>query len=120
MGSKIEIPKICQHCGKEFIAKTTVTQFCGQKCAAKSYRQRMKSKKVEAVSSVSIQKKDYSLNQFQDKEYLSISEVCQLLGASRMTIYRQIKNGNINAIKLGRRTIIRKSDIEKLFTAGNE
>lgn len=117
MSSKIEITKVCQHCGKEFIAKTTVTKFCGHACAAKSYKKRKKTEKLNQVKSPTEQRTDYNFSQLNEKEYLSIADTCQLLGASRMTIYRQIKNGNINAVKLGRRTIIKKSEIEKLFTS---
>lgn len=117
MSSKIEITKVCQHCGKEFIAKTTVTKFCNQKCAAKNYKQRKKAEKLNEVKTPTVQKTDFNLSQLNDKEYLSIADTCQLLGASRMTIYRQIKNGNINAVKLGSRTIIKKSEIEKLFAS---
>jgi excisionase family DNA binding protein len=115
MSSQIEINKICQHCGKEFIAKTTVTKFCGHTCASRNYKKRKKEEKLNEVKSTTEQKTEYNLSQLSEKEFLNIAETCQLLGASRMTIYRQIKSGNIPALKLGRRTIIRKSDIEKLF-----
>lgn len=117
MSSKIEITKICQYCGEKFTARTTVTKCCSNTCAKKHYKQRKKAEKLSEVKTVSTQKTEYSLSQLTDKEYLSIADTCQLLGASRMTIYRQIKNGNINAVKLGRRTIIRKSDIENLFAS---
>ncbi len=117
MSSKIEITKVCQHCGNDFIAKTTVTKFCNQKCAAKNYKQRKKTEKLNEVKTPTIQKTDFNLAQINDKEYLSIADTCQLLGASRMTIYRNIKNGTIKAAKLGKRTIIKKSNIEKLFTS---
>ncbi len=29
MSSNIKLQRICQHCGNEFTAKTTVTQYCG-------------------------------------------------------------------------------------------
>lgn len=115
MSSKIEITKVCQHCGKEFIAQTTVTRFCGHTCASRNYKKRKKSEKLNQVKSPTVQKTDYNFSQLNEKEFLSIADTCQLLGASRMTIYRQIKSGNINAVKLGRRTIIKKSEIEKLF-----
>jgi excisionase family DNA binding protein len=115
MSSKIEISKVCQQCGKEFTAKTTVTKFCSHTCADRNYKQRKKAQKIDQVKTPVQQKTDYNLSQLSGKEFLNIAETCQLLGASRMTIYRQIKSGNIPALKLGRRTIIRKSDIEKLF-----
>lgn len=117
MSSKIEITKVCQQCGNEFIAKTTVTKFCSHPCASKNYKQRKKSEKLNQVKSPTEQKTEFNFSQLNEKEFLSIADTCQLLGASRMTIYRQIKNGNINACKLGRRTIIKKSEIEKLFAS---
>lgn len=117
MSSKIEITKVCQECGNEFIAKTTVTKFCSQPCAARNYKERKKSEKLNQVKFPPGQKIEYNASQLREKEFLSITDTCQLLGASRMTIYRQIKNGNIKAVKLGRRTIIRKSEIEKLFAS---
>lgn len=117
MSSKIEITKVCQQCGIEFIAKTTVTKFCSQPCAARNYKERKKSEKLNQLKSPTQQKIQYNASQLSEKEFLSIADTCQLLGASRMTIYRQIKNGNIKAVKLGRRTIIRISEIEKLFAS---
>ncbi len=117
MSSKIEITKVCQHCGKEFIAKTTVTKFCCHTCASRNYKKRKKTEKLKQIKSPAEQKADYNFSQLNEKEFLSIADTCLLLGASRMTIYRQIKNGNINAVKLGRRTIIKKSEIEKLFAS---
>lgn len=117
MSSKIQITKVCQHCGNEFIAKTTVTKFCGHTCASRNYKERKKAEKLNKVKTPTEQKTDYNFSQLNEKEYLSIADTCQLLGASRMTIYRQIKNGKIKAIKLGRRTIIKKSEIEKLFAS---
>lgn len=51
----------------------------------------------------------------QTKEFLSISEVCILLGISRSTLHRTIKQGTIPTTKLRGRTIIKREHIEKLF-----
>ena len=115
MSSKIEITKVCQHCGKEFIARTTVTKFCSHTCASRNYKKRKKAEKLNQVKSPTVQKNEYNSSLLNNKEFLSIADTCQLLGASRMTLYRQIKKGSIKAVKLGRRTIIKKSEIEKLF-----
>ncbi len=116
MSSNMKIPKICQFCGKEFIARTTVTKCCSDKCAGRAYKKRKREEKVKAVEPVAKQHIDFQLSQINGKEFLSIAETCQLLGASRMTIYRQIKAGNISAAKIGRRTIIKRSIIDKMFT----
>lgn len=115
MSSNIRVPKICQLCGDEFIAKTTVTQYCGDICAKRAYKKRLREAKIQDVVPAAIQKIEFIQDKVKEKDFLSIAEACQLLGASRMTLYRQIKNGNIKATKIGRRTIIKRSSIEKLF-----
>lgn len=115
MSSNIEIPKICQFCGKSFIAKTTVTQYCGHPCSQRAYKKRKREEKVQNTAPVAEQLKEFTQDKVKDKDFLSITETCKLLGASRMTIYRQIKNGNIKAAKIGRRTIIKRTEIDKLF-----
>lgn len=115
MKNKIAIEKICIHCGNRFIAKTTVTKFCSQKCAARAYKIRKREEKIAQVKKEQILVEIPKEQSFRNKEFLTIAEACSLLSTSRMTIYRQIKKGRINALKLGRRTIIRKADIEKLF-----
>jgi excisionase family DNA binding protein len=115
MSSNIRVPKICQHCGIEFIAKTTVTKYCGDNCAKRAYKKRKRDEKVQEVAPVAVQKVQHNQSQIKHKDFLSIAETCELLGASRMTLYRQIKNGTINAAKIGRRTIIKRTEIEKLF-----
>ena len=49
------------------------------------------------------------------KDFLSIQEAAQLLGASRWTIQRLIKRQQLSAAKLGSRTIIARSEINNLF-----
>ena len=48
MSSNIKITRICQHCGQEFIAQTTVTRYCGDNCAKRAYKARIKKQKIEA------------------------------------------------------------------------
>lgn len=117
MSSNIRVPKICQYCGSEFIAKTTVTKYCSDNCAKRAYKKRKRDEKVQNITPTATQKKEYNQDQVKDKEFLSIAETCKLLGASRMTLYRQIKDGKINAAKIGSRTIIKREEIEKLFQA---
>jgi excisionase family DNA binding protein len=121
MSSNIEILKHCEYCGNEFTAKTTVTRFCNQKCAAKSYKQREKENKIsKAIEEASPQKisppADPILESAQKKEFLSIKEAYTLLGLSERTFFRIMKAGTISTTKIGRRTIIKKSEIDKLFT----
>lgn len=115
MSSNIRIQKICLYCNAEFTAKTTVTKYCSDICAKKAYKARKRNEKIAQVKSVDQQNFNLRVNDIKEKEFLSINETCSLLGASRMTIYRQIKAGHLKATKLGRRTIIKRSHIEELF-----
>jgi hypothetical protein len=47
MSSNIKITRICRHCGHEFVAKTTVTKYCGEDCAKRAYKARIKKQKIE-------------------------------------------------------------------------
>jgi len=114
MSSNIRLEKTCQHCSKNFIAKTTVTQYCSDNCAKRAYKDRIRSKKIEVAIQKDFEEKPFNpiVNQ---KEFLSVKETCQLIGASRWTIYRLIDGGNLKASKLGSRTIIARNEINNLF-----
>jgi excisionase family DNA binding protein len=114
MSSNMRIEKTCQYCGNSFTAKTTVTKFCSTDCAKRAYKVRIRVDKIgnaikEAQSSI------YFNPIVSQKDFLNINEAGQLLGASRWTIYRLIEDGKLKATKIGRRTIIKRHEIEKLF-----
>ncbi|MCC9138619.1 helix-turn-helix domain-containing protein [Pontibacter silvestris] len=44
-----------------------------------------------------------------------MTETCQLLELSRWTVWRAIKAGELVAVKVGRRTIIKRVDLDQLF-----
>ncbi len=45
------------------------------------------------------------------KDYLSVKELADRLGVSRVTIFKKIKNGQIKGEKIGRNYIIPKSEL---------
>ena len=132
MSSTIKIPKFCQHCGQAFVAQKTTTRFCSHKCASRAYKQRKREEKVgstliEQIQTVtsanseklqSLQSLPIQTGNFinlRDKEFLSVQEAAILLGVSRWTIQRMIQREELKAGKLGRRTIIPRSEIDNLF-----
>ena len=54
--------------------------------------------------------------ELQAKEFLSISEASELLNVSRWTISRAIADERLKAVRMGKRVIIRRKDIDELFT----
>ena len=132
MSSNIKIPKYCQYCGQAFVAQTTTTRYCSKTCNSRHYKQIKREEKVQAtlkeqIKSVtsanserlqSLQSLPIPTGNFinlRDKEFLSVQETAVLLGASRWTIQRMILRKEIKVAKLGRRTIIPRSEIDNLF-----
>lgn len=116
MSSNIQVQRICEHCGSEFTARTTVTRFCGDVCAKRAYKVRLKNQKVQRSNEETkavIQKPIQELN---SKQILTAKEVASLLNCSLRTVYYQIESGNIKAVNFGQRlTRIRRSEIERVF-----
>ncbi len=116
MSSNITIPKICLHCGNNFIAKTTVTKYCSLKCSSQAFKFRAKKEKIKIAQENEYHKSvDIDMKLIQAKEFLSINEVCLLLGLSRMTLHRYIKSGKIHSKKIGGKVILKRKDIDKLI-----
>ena len=114
MSSSIRIKKNCQFCKKIFIARTTVTKYCGDTCSKKAYKKRKRDEKISKAKVEEIERTfDPNLGA---KLFLNMDETAELLGVSRKTIYRMIKRGELNAKKLGRRVVIARKDIDKMFS----
>ncbi len=115
MSSMIQIKKVCEYCGKEFIAHKTVTRFCSHQCAQRNYKKQKREEKLEKV----LEKQKHSnVNQptINSREYLSCEDVADLMGVSRTTVYRYCITGKMNCIRMNRKIFIRKADIDLLFT----
>jgi excisionase family DNA binding protein len=56
-----------------------------------------------------------TFEELKEKPFLSIAETCKLIGISRRTVYRMLERGELIVGKAGKRTIIRRSDLDKLF-----
>ena len=50
-----------------------------------------------------------------EKEFLTPTEISSFLGVGRTSIYRYIRNGKIKALRFDGKTLIRRSDIDKMF-----
>ena len=120
MSSNIYLQRICEHCGNEFTARTTVTMYCGDTCAKKAYKIRLRNKKVADSNKETAQLKEQPLKDLQSRQFLSVRETCMLLGISQRTIYRMIERKVLTPGKAGRRTIIARSQIDQIFNHHNE
>jgi excisionase family DNA binding protein len=106
----LKIPKICEHCGKPFEARTVITRFCSKECGHKANNARKKAERKEVKQQELIAKIP------SNRPYISIAEAVLLFGISRDTIYRLVRLGKIPAINLGERlTRISRAHIETMF-----
>ena len=116
MSSNIEVQRICQHCGKEFTARTTVTQYCGDDCAKRAYKARQRAARIEVSNKETLLIKTKPIEEIKAKEFLTVRDVATLLNCSVRSVYYYIKSGNIKAVNLAERvTRVKRSDIDKLF-----
>lgn len=116
MSSNIRLQKICQHCGQEFTARTLVTKYCGDLCAKRAYKVRMRSATIQQIESDTKRYASKPIETIKAKEFLTVRDVATLLNCSVRTAYRIIGMGNIKAVNIAqRKTLVKRSDIDKLF-----
>ena len=110
----MEIQRKCQWCGKPFIAHTMVTRYCSKSCNEKAYKEKKRKQRLQEYEERQNEQPMQEVGIVGSKLYLSPAETATLLGISRATIYRHMSTGIIRALHLRGRTIILKSDIEKM------
>lgn len=132
MSSNSQYPKVCAHCGADYIAQKVTTQYCSLKCAQRAYKERMKQEKINKIIEETKEKAKPPILQgikntqisnlssdeisiLKEKEYLSIQEVAILLGVERTTIYRYCVQNKLKCIKMNRKVFIRRKDLDGMF-----
>ena len=116
MSSNIKVQRVCQHCGKDFTARTTLTLYCSHKCNSAAYKAKQRASKVEASNTETLLIKTRPIEELKAKEFLTVKEVATLLSCSIRSVYYNIESGNLRAVNLGERiTRVKRSDLNKLF-----
>jgi excisionase family DNA binding protein len=75
----------------------------------------MRQAKIEESNAETQVIRNKPIEELRAKDFLSIAETCTLLGLSERTVFRLLQNSRIPASKFGRRTIIKRADLEQLF-----
>lgn len=116
MSSNIQVQRICQHCGMEFTARTTVTKYCTKVCSNRAIKARIKAEKVQKSNTETKQLKTKPIEELKAKEFLTVSDVSKLIGCSRQNVYKLIRTGKLKATNiLEKKTIVRRCDLDTLF-----
>lgn len=117
MSSNIRIKTICQHCGDEFIAKTTVTKYCGDNCAKRAYKARKRTEKIGNSVERTRRIITKPIEEVNAKEVLTVKDVSVLLNCSIRTAYRLIGEKRLKAINLSERmTRVKRSDLDHFLS----
>ncbi len=120
MSSTIKIKRICEHCQKEFEAKTTVTRFCSKSCNSAAIKQKQQQVKIDKSNTESIKRKEKQqiggIVPIKDKEVLTITDAANYLSVSKRTIYNWLKSGLIVGKRMtNRKVLILKTDLLAVF-----
>lgn len=116
MSSNLQIPKVCQWCGKDFIARTTQTAYCCKRCSEHAYKDRKRKEKIDRCQT-EVQRVKSGETKVEDKQFFTPREAATYVGLCYKTFYTYINNGVIKALKLNRKTLIKRSDIDELFSS---
>lgn len=116
MSSNIEVKRVCLHCSKEFIARTTVTKYCSHKCSRAAWKKRARTNKVEESNKETFNVLTKDIQALNAKQILTVKDVATILQISRRTAYRLIKDKVIPSTKISARvTLIHRQEIDNLF-----
>ena len=105
--ASVRIERICEFCGKTFIAKTCKTRFCCKACNDKYYKELIRNDRYNAVTKeVKEEKKKRirlavdELEVIQAREFISLKQLAIYLGVSRKSIYTYMRIYEIPFYKL--------------------
>lgn len=115
MSSNIRITRVCQFCDKEFTAKTTKTKFCSLTCASKSYKRDKKEKRKESIRQEKESLKSSHAEHLGKLDFFSIEQAVAYTGLSRRTLYRLNAKNELEIVKIGYRSIIKRNAVDKFF-----
>lgn len=116
--SKLRISKICEKCGKEFLAQKITTRFCSHKCSQMAYKDALRLKRKMATESrVRVKVEEETQQTVEQKELLTFQEAARFLGISKQAMYGLVSRGKVKAYRVTSRiSRLKKADIDEMLT----
>lgn len=93
MSSTIEIKKICEQCGKEFIARKSSTRYCSKRCAEHAYKDKRREEHVRLQNELSGIKREEIKNPILD--FMTPRQCATFLGIGKSTVYRALASNSM-------------------------
>lgn len=113
MSSTIDIKKICEWCGAEFIAHKCSTRFCSKRCSEHSYKASRRMAHVENENKVTDEKS--KKRNIPSGDYFTPRQCAIELGIGKSSVYRCLAEGLIPCIRLRGKTLISRKTIDRMF-----
>ena len=111
----MKILKKCLTCGAEFIASKMSNKYCCRECERDASRKREAKRKKSVRESEKEAALDKERDAVASRPFLTPSDVALLLDISVSTVYRCFYSGIIKAVRIRRKTLVRREDLDKYF-----
>lgn len=118
MSSNMRIPKTCDFCQKEFMARKTTSKTCSDGCAKRLYKLNQRNKKIQQASDENRNKRSSDgfkpiddIQAFQLREVLDLKQAASYLQISPLTLRRWVLSGKIASQKIGKKHIFLKNKL---------
>lgn len=119
MSSNMHIERICRFCNSKFIARTTKTQYCSNKCSSAAYKQAARQEKMDiALAETQCMGKirtKVNLPELEGKQLLTITEASAFLNITHVTLRRWIKEKRILSARIGMKHLIKREHLDALI-----
>ena len=104
----MKVRKICQWCGKPFVAQKTTTCFCSHRCSSLGYKERIRERKRELKKMQEILTPKSAA---EGQDFLSFAQVATLMGVTRQYIYKLVKETNFAHLVSAERNLLSEEQI---------
>ncbi len=92
-----------------------MTKCCSDHCSKRYYKLKKKDEKIENTNQETVKVFSLPLELLKAKEFLSVKEASKLLGVSQRTLYRLMEKDELKFAKIGKRTIIKRTELDNFF-----
>ena len=109
----MEVRKICQWCGKPFIAKKTTTCYCSHQCSNLGYKGRIRERKRQMRKMQELLQPKQAA---EGQDFFSFAQAAKLMGVTRQYVYKLVKESKLRASRISeKKSLIRRADIELML-----
>src|SRR5258708_17895970 len=113
MSSNLELKRICQHCGKNFIGKKMSTKFCSLPCGQRNYKVRQRINEIETLNrrakttAMLINKAEGRVLEM-EQGLIDIKALAYFTSMSERLIFNLMKDPAFPRLKIGRKVLFEK------------